>query len=97
MSFPMLAAMALAATAPPHAIWSGGNSVARAACIKAVGLSGSTASSLVVFSDDHGAKTAVLVNGRYRPHNGGGAMLCLYDRRTRFAEAQDAKGWRWAR
>ena len=49
----------------------------------------------VGFSDDFGVE-ALLVGGTWRPRHMRGAratMLCLYDRRTRRAEVQEAKGW----
>lgn len=49
----------------------------------------------VGFSDVHGVE-ALLVGGTWRPRQMRGAratMLCLYDRRTRRAEVQEAKGW----
>ena len=93
---PMLLVISASPFMSTAAMWTGGNSLARAACIKAAGLTGATASSLVIFSDEGGAKTAVLINGRYRQsfmHNRPGTMLCLYDRRTKRAEVQEAKGW----
>ena len=91
--FVLLAAPA-AASSP--AAWSAHDRVARTACLRTAALAAATTSAPILFSDTSG-KTALLVTGRYRqPHmkNRQGAMLCLYDRRTRRAEASDANGWR---
>lgn len=84
-----------AGAATPEAM-AQGMSDARAACRKASDLKNAAAlGNPVVFSDDAG-KTAVLVTGIWRPKHMKGAratMLCLYDRRARTAEVQEARKW----
>lgn len=68
------------------------------ACIAESGFGKARVSSTIRFSDDSGVD-ARLVTGIYpQPHMKGaqGLMLCLYDRRTKRAEVQDAAGW-WTR
>lgn len=90
----MISAPALASST---AAWNAHDAAARGVCVKAAGLAAPiTASAPVIFSDDAGAKTAILVTGRYRQsfmHGAKGEMLCLYDRRTKRAEVQEAKRW----
>ncbi len=94
----MLTIVALAATpaaASSTAAWSAGNTAARTACLRVAGLAAAHASGPILFSDVAG-RTAFLVTGRYRQRflkNQPGQMLCLYDRRTKRAEASEAKGW----
>ena len=68
------------------------------ACIAESGFGKARVSPTIRFSDDHGVD-ARLVTGIYpQPHMKGaqGLMLCLYDRRTKRAEVQDAASW-WTR
>lgn len=90
-----LIAIAAPASASTPAAWAAGNAAARTACLRAAGLRLATVSAPLVFSDTAG-KTALLVTGRYPQSfmkNARGTMLCLYDRRTRRAEASEARGW----
>ena len=97
---PILALAALliavpAAASTPEAM-AHGMADAKAACRKASDLrNAATPGQPVLFSDAIG-KTAMLVTGTWRPRHMRGAratMLCLYDRASRTAEAQEAKGW----
>jgi hypothetical protein len=75
--------------------WAASARAGRAACIKAADLAKPTVSANLVFSDRIG-RDALLVRGTYKQRHMRGArgtMLCLYDRRTRTAEVQEAKGW----
>jgi hypothetical protein len=69
---------------------------AERACRKASDLKDAkTVGAPILFSDTAG-KTALFVTGTWRPAHMKGAratMLCLYDRQTRTAEAQEADGW----
>ena len=68
---------------------------AATACRTASGFKAARIVGTVGFSDTS-AMTALLVTGTWRPRHMKGArgtMLCLYDRRARTAEAQEAKGW----
>lgn len=91
---PMVAAAPTFA-ATPAAIERGMAQASRA-CIKASALRGAEiVGKPILFSDTEG-KTALLVTGRWRPAHMKGAratMLCLYDRRTRVAETQEALRW----
>jgi hypothetical protein len=72
-----------------------GDSMARDACLKASGMDGAAASAPVHFSDRTGLDV-LLVTGHYPPRvNKGraGTMLCLYDRKTKLAQARDADAW----
>ncbi len=91
--------MTLAFTAPVSAsspiVWSQAASAARNACVKASGLDDAAASAPVHFSDRI-AQDVILVTGHYpqklmkgKP----GTMLCLYDRRSKRAETQEATAW----
>ncbi len=92
---PLLWLPLAAASASSTAAWKAGDTAARNACVKASGLTGAATSAPVHFSD-RTAQDVVLVTGRYpQPRLKGkeGTMLCLYDRRTKRAEAQDAGAW----
>ena len=92
----LLLVLALAATpalASSDAAMERGLAQASRACLKASGLSAAAVSGQPVLFSDTTGKTAILVTGRWRPahmHNARATMLCLYDRRTRRAEAQEA-------
>lgn len=67
-------------------------------CIAKSGFEKARVSPTIRFSDDSGVD-ARLVTGIYpQPHmnSAQGLMLCLYDRRSKRAEVQDAADW-WAR
>ncbi len=84
-----------AAQASSPASWTASARAGSAACVKASGLDRAAASGPITFSDALG-RDAYLVRGAYtRPFMKGaqGAMLCLYDRTTRRAEAVEAKDW----
>ncbi|MDO6412991.1 hypothetical protein Q4F19_01215 [Sphingomonas sp. BIUV-7] len=91
-----LAAIALtpvAASTP--AAWSAMHIAARRACIAAAGLRAPSVSNVLDFSDTS-AKTALLVRGTYTQRfmkGASGTFLCLYDRRTKKAEAMEAPGF----
>lgn len=88
----LLAAPAVASTPAAEAALA--RDAARA-CRTASGLDHAAASSLVGFSDTS-AMTVLLVTGTWRPRHMKGAratMLCLYDRRAKTAETQEAIGW----
>jgi hypothetical protein len=89
----MLAAAPALASSPDA--WAASAKAGRAACIKAANLAMPKVSSNLVFSDRIG-RDAMLVRGTYKQRfmkGAKGTMLCLYDRRTRAAEVQEAKGW----
>lgn len=91
----LLALLPAAAEASSPAAWSAYEKAARAACARASGLAAPVTSSIVTFSDAS-AKSAILVEGHWpQAHMKGrrGTMLCLYDRRTKRAEAMEAAGW----
>ncbi|PXA83387.1 hypothetical protein DMC47_43840 [Nostoc sp. 3335mG] len=78
-----------AATAPDN------DAISRDACLRASGMEGAAASAPVHFSDRTGLDV-LLVTGHYPPRvNKGraGTMLCLYDRKTKLAQARDAEAW----
>ena len=87
---------AVPALASSDAAMEQGMAQASRACLKVSGLRGAAiAGAPILFSDDTG-KTALLVTGRWRPahmHNARATMLCLYDRRARKAESQEAVRW----
>jgi hypothetical protein len=69
--------------------------VARTACLKASGMDGAAASAPVHFSNRTNLDV-LLITGHYPPRvNKGraGTMLCLYDRKTKLAQARDADAW----
>jgi hypothetical protein len=88
--------VATPALASSPAAWQQGARDAAAACRKASDLRNATVQGdQILFSDTNG-KTAMLVTGTWRPAHMKGAratMLCLYDRATRRAEAQEALRW----
>lgn len=93
----MLAAAmpATASTASTPAAWSGMHLAARRACIAAAGLRTPEVSAPLDFSD-RSARTALLVRGTYPQRfmkGATGTFLCLYDRRTKTAEAMEAPGF----
>lgn len=88
----MAAAPAMAST--PSA-WNAMHVAARRACIAAAGLRAPSVSDALDFSDTS-AKTALLVRGTYTQRfmkGATGTFLCLYDRRTKKAEAMEAPGF----
>lgn len=98
MRYSILAALLMAtpAFASSDAAWKQGMAQATSACQNASGLKAAAiAGQPILFGDDTG-KTALLVTGRWRPahmKNARATMLCLYDRRTRKAETQEAPRW----
>lgn len=70
-----------------------------AACTKAAGLLAPVLSPPVRFGDTLGVDARLVTGAAPQPHMRGRqvSMLCLYDRRTRRAEVQEADGWQsWA-
>jgi hypothetical protein len=93
----LIAALAAStpAAASSDAAWAASAKAGRAACAKAANLLRPTLSGPILFSDRIG-RDAWLVRGTYRQafmKGARGTMLCLYDRRTRGTEVQEAKGW----
>jgi hypothetical protein len=87
--------LATPALASAPAAWSAGDSAARNACVKASGLTDGAASAPVHFSD-RTAQDVILVTGHYAQKFMKGkaaAMICLYDRRAKKAEVQEAGAW----
>ncbi|HWI87406.1 MAG TPA: hypothetical protein VNT42_13935 [Sphingomonas sp.] len=83
------------AAASTDAAWAASARAGRAACIAAANFARPSVSAPLSFSDRTG-RDAILVRGMYKQRfmkNAWGTMLCLYDRRTRRAEAVEAKGW----
>ena len=84
--------MAMVAHASGPSEWSQLNQTVESACLTAVGLADATVSSSPVHFSDTFGMDARLVTGRYpqaHMHGAHGTVLCLYDRRTRRAEAQE--------
>ncbi len=95
IALPLLISTAAPSFASSSAAWAAHNTAVRNACAKASGLAGAAASAPVHFSDRNG-QDVVLVTGRYTQRfmkGKQGTMLCLYDRRSKRAEAQDAGAW----
>ncbi len=101
---PAAALLALAGALPatPSAAsspsaWSALESDAAKACAAASGLRNPVVSATTVRYDDTLGVDARLVSGTWpQPHMKGSQalMLCLYDRRARRAQVQDAETWR---
>jgi hypothetical protein len=90
----LLAAAAPSIASTPGA-WTTMHVAARRACIAAAGLKAPSVSDALDFSDETG-KTALLVRGTYPQRfmkGASGTFLCLYDRRTKKAEASEAPGF----
>lgn len=90
-----VALLATPALASSPAAWAESARAGRNACAKASDFVRPSVSPNIVFSDTIG-RDAMLVRGVYKARHMKGArgtMLCLYDRRTRTAEVQEAKGW----
>ena len=69
---------------------------ASSACRKASDLRNAVIRGAPIGFSDASAATMLLVTGNWRPRHMKGAkatMLCLYDRRSKAAEVQEAKGW----
>jgi hypothetical protein len=95
----LILAATLAAGVPVSAstpsAWTAMHVTARRACIAAAGLRAPNVSDALDFSDTS-AKTAMLVRGTYTQRfmkGATGTFLCLYDRRTKKAEAIEAPGF----
>ena len=91
----LLVAIPMAAHAATAAAWAASARAGRAACVAAADLARPTVSAPISFSDRVG-RDAMLVRGTYKQRfmkGARGTMLCLYDRRTRRAEAVEAKDW----
>jgi len=68
---------------------------AERSCLAASGFRGPRVSRAIIFNDTVGL-VAMLVTGTYtqaRLKGATGTSLCLYNRRTRKAEVEEAKGW----
>jgi hypothetical protein len=88
-----------AAGASTDAAWKALHDQATRRCIQASQLKAAKASMPIMFSDANG-QVAVLVRGTFtQPAMKGatGTMLCLYDKRRKVAEVQEANGWRASR
>jgi hypothetical protein len=97
MRYVVLSLLLLCATSASAAPRSSdaGDTAARDACIRSSGMNGAASSAPVHFSD-RSALDVLLVTGHYpsRVNKGRvGAMLCLYDRRTRMTQTRDASAW----
>lgn len=80
--------------------WKQGMAQATRACLKASALQDAASAGEPVLFSDAAGKTALLVTGRWRPahmKNARATILCLYDRRSRTAETQEAPRWSVAR
>jgi len=91
----LLLVAALPADASTEAAWRASTKAGRTACLAAANLRHATVSAPLRFSDQVG-RDAMLVSGTYPQtfmKGAKGTMLCLYDRRTRKAEAVEARGW----
>jgi hypothetical protein len=93
---PIAMALAAPALASSDAAWEKGMAQATRACLKASNLKGAAIAGAPILFSDSAGKTALLVTGRWRPahmKNARATMLCLYDRRARTAETQEAPRW----
>jgi hypothetical protein len=91
----LVGAAATPAVASTPSAWNAMHVAARRACIAAAGLRAPNVSPALDFSDTS-AKTALLVRGTYTQRfmkGATGTFLCLYDRRTKKAEAMEAPGF----
>lgn len=91
-----LAAIAAPAMASSNAAWKQLETEATRACVKASAFRRPRVSNLVIFEDRVG-QVAMLVTGIFpQIHMKGasGTNLCLFDRRTKRAVVEEAKGWR---
>lgn len=82
-------------TASTPAAWRQLQRQAERSCISASGFARPRVSSMVVFDDATGV-VALLVSGTYAQRHMKGAAgtnLCLYNRTTRKAVVEEAKGW----
>lgn len=90
-----LGLLASPAGASTPAAWAALQRQAERSCIAASAFGRPRVSSTIVFDDESGM-VALLVTGVHRqPHMKGasGTNLCLYNRRTKKAAVQEAKGW----
>jgi hypothetical protein len=94
-----LATLALLAAAPASAstpaAWRELQQQAERSCIAASAFARPRVSNMVVFDDATGV-VALLVTGTYRQRHMKGASgtnLCLYNRKTKKAAVEEAKGW----
>jgi hypothetical protein len=87
--------IAAPASASTPAAWQRLQQQAERACISASAFGRPRVSNMIVFDDATGV-VALLVTGMYRqPHMKGasGTNLCLYNRLTKKAAVEEAKGW----
>jgi hypothetical protein len=93
LALPLLSALVAPAAASSPEAWGAHEVAVRNACAGTSGLAGAAVSAPVRFSDRTG-QDVVLVTG-HATSRGAKAktMLCLYDRRTKRAEVQDAGAW----
>lgn len=85
----------VAATASSDAAWAQLSLAVAQKCAAVSGLNHAHVSRLVIFDDTSG-KVATLVTGIYPQralHGATGRKLCLYDKRSRQAWIEEAKGW----
>ena len=90
-----LALLAAPAAASTPAAWKALQQQAERSCVAASGFARPRVSSMIVFDDRTGV-VALLVTGTYRQRHMKGASgtnLCLYNRKTRTAAVEEAKGW----
>jgi hypothetical protein len=88
-------ALAAPAAASTPQAWRQLQREAERSCIEASAFGRPRVSNMIVFDDAAGV-VAILVTGTYRqPHMKGasGTNLCLYNRKTRKAAVEEAKGW----
>lgn len=82
------------AAASSPAAWKELQRQAERSCIEASAFGRPRVSNMVVFDDAAGV-VALLVTGTYRKGSSATATnLCLYNRRTKKAAVEEAKGWR---
>ncbi len=92
----ILLATATPALASSEAAMRKGERDATKACLKASGLRDAASFGKPLMFSDKTRQTALLVTGHWRPKHMKGAkarMVCLYDRRHKTAEVQEAEGW----
>ena len=100
MSRAILFLLALLAAVPAAASTAAalrrGEHDATRACLKASGLRDAASYGRPLMFSDSNRQTVLLIGGRYPQKHMKGAkakMICLYDRRRRIAEVQEAEGW----
>ena len=91
----LLPILASPATGSSTAAWAQLQRQAERSCVERSGFIRPRVSNMIVFDDSTGV-VAILVTGIFRQRSMSGASgtnLCLYNRRTKKAVVEEAKGW----